>query len=386
MFLEITRLSYRKIFNKPLSGIDRVNYAYVRYAKKSNWSLVIWNGRSFRILTKFEENILFRNKLNFIDQIKFILIQSYFYFLSFVKNTNLFLDKKIFINVSHYALDKNIFWSTLKQCNCYIVIFIHDLIPIKHPRYTRKTQYQKHFRRIENTLKFANQIIVNSNYTKRELIKFSKRIQVINKNIDFIHLGSDNFRKGKYIQKLNKIKYFICLGNIEKRKNYLLLLKVWKHLVKSNYQYLRKLIIIGNKGFGHQEFYNQFNSNLKISKYIKILPEQSDSQVQKYLKNAIALLFPTFTEGFGLPLVESLSLKVPVISSKLETFKEINGNIPEYILTNNFKKWLKVIKEYSRPNSLLRLKQVNRIKNYEINYWSDHFKKFSKILPKQCNI
>jgi glycosyltransferase involved in cell wall biosynthesis len=149
---------------------------------------------------------------------------------------------------------------------------------------------------------------------------------------------------------------------------------------------LGKLIIIGNKGFGHQEFYNRFYSNLKISKYIEILPEQSDLQVQKYLKNAIALLFPTFTEGFGLPLVESLSLKVPVISSKLETFKEINGNIPEYISTNNFKKWLKVIKEYSRPNSLLRLKQVNRIENYKINYWSDHFKKLSQILLKQCNI
>jgi len=386
MLLEVTRLLYRKTFNRPLSGIDRVNYSYVHYAKKSNWSLVIWNGRSFRLLTKFEKNILFYNKSNFIDQVKFISTQFYFYFFSFVKNTNLYLCKKIFINVSHYALDKNVFWSTLKKYNCYTVIFIHDLIPIENPKYTRKTQYQKHIRRVTNTLKFADQIIVNSNYTKKKLIKFSRRIQVINKNINSIYLGSDNFRKKKYIQKSDKIKYFICLGNIEKRKNYLLLLKVWQHLIKSNYQYLRKLIIIGNKGFGHQEFYNQFYSNLKISKYIEILPEQSDLQVQKYLKNAIALLFPTFTEGFGLPLVESLSLKIPVISSKLETFKEINGNIPEYISTNNFKKWLKVIKEYSRPNSLLRLKQVNRIKNYKINYWSDHFKKLSQILPKQCNI
>ena len=84
-----------------------------------------------------------------------------------------------------------------------------------------------------------------------------------------------------------------------------------------------------------------------------------------------------------MPLAESLFLKIPVIASKLKVYKEISPNVPEYVSANNKKEWIRVIKNYSQPNSLMLNNQVKKIKSHKNYYWSDHFKKLNQILFQQ---
>lgn len=95
---------------------------------------------------------------------------------------------------------------------------------------------------------------------------------------------------------------------------------------------------------------------------------------------ARALLFPTFTEGFGLPLIEALSLKVPVIASDIPVFREIAGDIPDYLDPIDGKGWMEYIENYMLENSSLRQRQLDRISNFKIPLWDEHFAKVDAFI------
>jgi glycosyltransferase involved in cell wall biosynthesis len=80
----------------------------------------------------------------------------------------------------------------------------------------------------------------------------------------------------------------------------------------------------------------------------------SDERLRNYLQHAQALLFPSFVEGYGMPLAEALALQVPVLASDIDVFHEIADDIPEYIDPLDGWEWLAHIKEYAQPESPAR--------------------------------
>jgi glycosyltransferase involved in cell wall biosynthesis len=106
----------------------------------------------------------------------------------------------------------------------------------------------------------------------------------------------------------------------------------------------------------------------------------SDQELSAYLTHAQALLFPSFVEGYGMPLVEALSIGTPVIASNLSVFQEIAGDIPEYIDPLDGKVWMEMIIEYTQSHSKKRLEQTIRIKNFLSPTWNDHFNRIEKFL------
>ena len=69
----------------------------------------------------------------------------------------------------------------------------------------------------------------------------------------------------------------------------------------------------------------------------------SDDELHNYLSYAKALLFPTFAEGYGLPLIESLSAGIPVLCSNLAIFHEIAQEVPDYLDPLDGKAWMEMI-------------------------------------------
>ena len=87
------------------------------------------------------------------------------------------------------------------------------------------------------------------------------------------------------------------------------------------------------------------NVELKESEDVILFKDVSFQVYHSLLKNAEALLFPSLYEGFGIPILESLCIGVPVIASNLEVFKESFGNLPIYFELNNTESFAKAINE-----------------------------------------
>ena len=75
------------------------------------------------------------------------------------------------------------------------------------------------------------------------------------------------------------------------------------------------------------------------------------------MANARALLFPSFVEGYGLPLIEAMAAGIPVIASDLPVFHEIGQAVPELLSPDDVDAWSRAIMDYAAPDSARRSAQ-----------------------------
>jgi glycosyltransferase involved in cell wall biosynthesis len=163
------------------------------------------------------------------------------------------------------------------------------------------------------------------------------------------------------------------ISTLVARKNHLLLLHIWRELANKLQDKTPKLVIIGKRSAECSSTLNMLDRCQQIKPYV-IETIASDQELQNYLTHATALLFPTFAEGYGLPLIEALNAKVPVIASDLPVFREIAHEIPDYLSPIDGQGWMNLIMDYAEPNSKARNAQLKRLAQFKIVPWDEHFR------------
>ena len=140
--------------------------------------------------------------------------------------------------------------------------------------------------------------------------------------ISYVYLGADHSKvRMSEAHEFSKshIPYFVMLGNIELRKNFLGVKAAWQ-LAKHQLPKKAKLKLIGVK-----KRREDFDIELADDS-IELMGRLSDEMTEALIKNATGLLYPSFYEGFGFPILEAMKLGCPVITSNFGAMAEIAGN------------------------------------------------------------
>jgi glycosyltransferase involved in cell wall biosynthesis len=167
--------------------------------------------------------------------------------------------------------------------------------------------------------------------------------------------------------------YFVMLGTIEPRKNHWLLLQIWRRLVERLGEAAPKLVVIGQRGWECENVVDLLERCTALRGFVIEIPRCSDTDLATYLHHAQALLFPSFAEGYGLPLAEALALGTPAIVSNLPAFREVAGHIPDYLDPLDGKSWAAIIEAYAQAGSLARAAQLQRLADFKPPTWAGHF-------------
>ncbi len=137
--------------------------------------------------------------------------------------------------------------------------------------------------------------------------------------------------------------YFVLCGAIEPRKNHRLMLDVWRQLVANNAPRAPKLVIAGSPARGAQPILRAFADCAALRDHVIIASGLSSPALRDLLAHATALLMPSLAEGFGLPIIEALSLGTPVIASAIPAHLEVGGEFAIYCDPTDDAAWLRQI-------------------------------------------
>ena len=288
----------------------------------------------------------------------------------------------VYLNVSHHHLDRPASIERLKKrVNARFVPLVHDLIPIAFPEYQRGNHAEVHSRRIATVTRLSDAVIVNSQVTADllalEMAKAGRDVPILAS-----HLGLDLPEELVSAPFDIPHPYFICIGTIEPRKNHILLLNLWRKLAGEYGDGAPHLVIVGRRGWEIENVVDMLERCPGLRGKVHEFSKITDSEVCGMIKGAQALLFPSFSEGFGLPLVEALSLGTPVLCSDIPAFVEVSGGVPEFFDPLDGPSWYAAIRDYTAPVSPRRDAQVARIARWTPPNWQQHFHQVDLMLDK----
>jgi glycosyltransferase involved in cell wall biosynthesis len=388
ILLDVSRLVWRTWIGKLPTGIDRTCLAYVAHFR-DRARAVVQRGGVTRVLKPKLSRALFEVLLtSSVDstqaRLRSIAVRSVGEILHGT-STGEFAGH-LYLNVGHTGLDRVGHGRWVVRSGVRSIYFVHDLIPLTHPEYCRPDEPQKHLRRITAMLGNATGIIGNSRDTLNELTAFAGLQDVLHTPPTLVaplgvEIGWMPPSEALPLP-LPGHPYFVMLGTIEGRKNHLLILTIWADLVRRLGASAPQLIIIGKRGWESEQTVDMLERSQAIRMHVIELSHCDDAMLQAYLRNARALLFPSFAEGYGLPLVEALACGTPVIASDLQVFRELAGNIPDYIYPIDGLGWMKAIEDYAPAGSIRRSNQLDRLDGWAPPTWSDHFEKVDRWLEQ----
>ncbi len=214
----------------------------------------------------------------------------------------------------------------LKQAK--LVYFLHDLLFIQEPDMTTETNRTGCFSGVFRASLFADHIIANSQYTRQEFLETFPHYPP--EKVTAIHLASrfqgkidESLEKPENLQFLKEDQFWLNVGTLEPRKNQTGLLKAYAKL-KAEIGEMIPLVIAGGKGWLLDHF-KELIIELGLQDDVILLGYVDDIQLQWLYKNCFAFVYPAFLEGFGLPVLEAMSLGAAVITSNTTSLPEVVG-------------------------------------------------------------
>ena len=209
------------------------------------------------------------------------------------------------------------------------VVTIHDLIFIRYPKLYSFFDRKIHIQKVKFSTKNAHKIIAISEQTKRDLVEFLKidasKIEVIYQGC---HATFKDLKSHDFIDfvrnKFNLPQDFIFnVGAINERKNILTLIKAIEKIDIP-------LIIVGGKTNYYKILETYINNN-NLEKKVRFLEGVSMPELSAMYQMAKIFVYPSIFEGFGIPIIEALYSKTPVITSFGSCFSEAGGPNSIYI-------------------------------------------------------
>ena len=294
---------------------------------------------------------------------------------------------RLWLNAGHTGLNVPGMAVWCRKRNVRPVYLVHDLIPITHPEFCRSGEDERHRRRMRTVLATGAGVVANSAHTLETLVDFAGTEGAAMPASTAIWPGTPRLSAPSPEQDGEEGgPTFVVLGTIEGRKNHRLLLSVWQDLLASAapdtpMKNLPQLVIVGRRGWQADDVFETLDTTDFRGRVVEAGP-LDDQQLAGLLAKARALLFPSFAEGYGIPLAEALAAGLPVIASDLPVFREIGQGVPELLPPADRDAWRNAILDYASPNSVSRTEQLQRMTAFTPYEWRNHFAKLDDFLLK----
>ena len=209
------------------------------------------------------------------------------------------------------------------------VVTIHDLIFLRYPDFYPFVDRKIYKKKFMSACKKADEIVAISEQTKHDIIEFfdiePSKIEVVYQGVHPIYKQDLKTRRLLYLLDQYSLHqpYFLYVGSIEDRKNAKDLVKAFK-IVLNQVKHDLLLLIVGKKTDYQKEVEKEIN-DLRLEQNVRIYNNIPFTELPYLYKGAVASVYPSSFEGFGIPVLESLSVGTSVVTGNESAMKEAGG-------------------------------------------------------------
>lgn len=239
-------------------------------------------------------------------------------------------------------------------------MLVHDLGFLHHPEAYKKSHVLFYKRNTPKFLKKANSIATVSEFSKADILHHYK---IAADKIDVVYSAAKDTFQPVSIEIKNSVKekftegkeFFIYAGAIQPRKNLINLLKAFS-IFKRRLQSNMKLVLAGRLAWKANEF-TQLLNTYKYRKDVVLTNYIDENQLAQLVGSAYALIYPSFFEGFGVPVLEAMKCNIPALTSEKTSMQEIAEDAALYFNPNTHEdiadKLMLIYKDESLRNKLI---------------------------------
>lgn len=211
------------------------------------------------------------------------------------------------------------------------VVTMHDLIVWRYPQYYKPFDRMAHRFKQRHSCQTADAVVAISESTKQDLIKFihvpESKIHVIYQSCDPIFWQPITDDEKHDIRKMYSLpeKYVVSVGTIEERKNQRTVVKAFAQLPEDVH-----LVFVGRR---RGRYYNEIMADVKsldLTSRVHFIRNADFEDFPGLYANAIASVYMSRFEGFGIPILESMCCDTPVVTSNVSSMPEAGGDAALY--------------------------------------------------------
>ncbi len=262
---------------------------------------------------------------------------------------------------------------------------LYDVVPLSDPAFYLQGHPFLFADWLTRINRFVDLIIACSNQTARDFVSEIERrgekpapVRVVTLAHEFLEgaPAPSRIRTPVYEQVSTpvllaaRLPYVLCVGTREIRKNHLGLARVWERLRQNNDLKLPRLIFAGRPGWMNWEFDRFLQRTQNVGDSIQLVESPTDDEMAYLYKNCLFSVFPSFCEGWGLPVGESLWFGRPVITSSCSSMPEVAADYADYADPYDLESLLAAIERMLDP--AYRQTRIDVIRGMKKRTWKDY--------------
>lgn len=251
-----------------------------------------------------------------------------------------------YLNIGQIGLAVPIFHNWLaRRRDITCAMMLHDAIPLEHPHLVPAGADAHHARMIRTAARHADCLIFNSVASRDSVNHAMDRLERVQLPgmVRALPLPKAFFKVRTSLPALADIHYFVVVSTIEQRKNQELLIRVWSRLIDKMGEQAPHLIIVGSLGHDAERILAPLDARPILRRRIHVVSGLSSPALASLVLGAAGMLCPTWTEGFGLPLLEANAMGVPAIVSDIPAHREFGYKNTTYLPCDDDILWEKAI-------------------------------------------
>lgn len=226
-----------------------------------------------------------------------------------------------------------------------------------------------------------------SQHTRQDILGYAKARGLACPEVHFIRLGdevpsSSEPPTGRISEKAAE-PYILSVGTLEYRKNHILLLNSYRYMIDVQGYRPPNLLIVGKKGWLDHDIEYQVDNDPRLSGLVSILQGVTDADLQHLYQNALFTVYPSFYEGWGLPVAESLCFGKPCIASNTSSMIEIAPGLVRHAHPLRLDEWVAAIREFSDSPTVLKQAAETVRGRYVRTGWAETASSMCDVLVKR---